>query len=158
MVSEVDQFRELVVCRPENTSLRMYFPSAGALAAAAVVSSIRQQPQRLFQIAQERKLILMNKKENRSTYMTAESLRNGNRFLFITLQATTFKRRHHTVAIGEMSCFIGIVCMHEASKFLESGFDLAMQEEKCFSAMHFLLSKSLHISSFACHCCKCMCV
>ena len=36
-------------------------------------------------IALKLKLILMNKKENRPTFMTAESFTNGDRFLFITL-------------------------------------------------------------------------
>ena len=37
-------------------------------------------------IALKLKLILMNKKENRPTFMTAESFTNGEPFLFITLQ------------------------------------------------------------------------
>ena len=39
-----------------------------------------------LRIAPKLKLIHMNKKENSSTFMTAESFTNGDRFLFITLQ------------------------------------------------------------------------
>ena len=39
-------------------------------------------------IALKLKLILMNKKENRPTFMTAESFTNGDRFLFITLKSS----------------------------------------------------------------------
>ena len=43
-------------------------------------------------IALKLKLILMNKKENRPTFMTAESFTNGDRFLFITLPEHVEKR------------------------------------------------------------------
>ena len=51
-------------------------------------------------IALKLKLILMNKKENRPTFMTAESFTNGDRFLFITLQGSHGQRDRSQFLFG----------------------------------------------------------